>query len=202
MNLFTKWWTVLITIGLFALIQINNPSFIQSLTYNYYDFLQSKKEINYVDDIVLVNIDERAIAKEGQWPWPRDRLARYIGSAPPGNLYVLNILFSEPDRFGQDSKLAEALYQQATVLSSAPTNQKSGGVGNFVGVATFGDQNEKWTYQFPGLLYPIDDLSNAAFGIGATIAIPDQPTGVVRRAPLVVEGVEFPVLEDAIEGKG
>ena len=192
MNLFTKWWTVLITIGLFALIQINNPSFIQSLTYNYYDFLQSKKEINYVDDIVLVNIDERAIAKEGQWPWPRDRLARYIGSAPPGNLYVLNILFSEPDRFGQDSKLAEALYQQATVLSSAPTNQKSGGVGNFVGVATFGDQNEKWTYQFPGLLYPIDDLSNAAFGIGATIAIPDQPTGVVRRAPLVVEAAGNP----------
>ena len=172
MNLFTKWWTVLITIGLFALIQINNPSFIQSLTYNYYDFLQSKKEINYVDDIVLVNIDERAIAEEGQWPWPRDRLARYIGSAPPGNLYVLNILFSEPDRFGQDSKLAEALYQQATVLSSAPTNQKSGGVGNFFGVATFGEQNENWTYKFPGLLYPIDDLRPP---INLKIILPTSP---------------------------
>ena len=196
MNHLTKWWTVLITIGLFSLLQINNPGFIQSLTYNYYDLLQNQKEVNHVEDIVLVNIDERAIAKEGQWPWPRDRIAEYIQYAPPGNLYVLNILFSEPDRFGQDQKLAEALYQQATVLSSAPSSQLSDGVGTHVGVALFGEQNENWTYQFPGLLYPINDLANVAFGVGATIAIPDQPTGVVRRAPLVVNanGVQYPSL--------
>ena len=196
MNHFTKWWTVLITIGLFALLQINNPGFIQSLSYNYYDQLQNQKEVNNVEDIVLVNIDEKAIAKEGQWPWPRGVLARYIGSAPPGNLYVLNILFSEPDRFGQDQELAEALYQQATVLSSAPSSQLSDGVGSHVGVALFGEQNENWTYKFPGLLYPIDNLANVAFGVGATIAIPDQPTGVVRRAPLVVNagGSQYPSL--------
>ena len=196
MNHLTKWWTVLITIGLFALLQINNPGFIQSLTYNYYDLLQNQKEVNHVEDIVLVNIDERAIAKEGQWPWPRDRIAEYIQYAPPGNLYVLNILFSEPDRFGQDQKLAEALYQQATVLSSAPSSQLSDGVGTHVGVALFGEQNENWTYKFTGLLYPIDNLANVAFGVGATVAIPDQPTGVVRRAPLVVNagGSQYPSL--------
>jgi len=196
MNHFTKWWTVLITIGLFALLQINNPGFIQSLSYNYYDLLQNQKEVNNVEDIVLVNIDEKAIAKEGQWPWPRDILAGYIGSAPPGNLYVLNILFSEPDRFGQDQKLAEALYQQATVLSSAPSSQLSDGVGSHVGVALFGEQNENWTYKFTGLLYPIDNLANVAFGVGATVAIPDEPTGVVRRAPLVVNagGSQYPSL--------
>ena len=196
MNHLTKWWTVLITIGLFALLQINNPGFIQSLTYNYYDLLQNQKEVNHVEDIVLVNIDERAIAKEGQWPWPRDRIAEYIQYAPPGNLYVLNILFSEPDRFGQDQKLAEALYQQATVLSSAPSSQLSDGVGTHVGVALFGEQNENWIYKFTGLLYPIDNLANVAFGVGATVAIPDQPTGVVRRAPLVVNagGSQYPSL--------
>ena len=59
--MFTKWYTVLITLFLFALLQINNPGFIQSLSYIYYDFLQQQKDTEYVDNVVLVNIDEKAI---------------------------------------------------------------------------------------------------------------------------------------------
>ena len=194
--MFTKWYTVLITLFLFALLQINNPGFIQSLSYNYYDFLQQQKDTEYVDNVVLVNIDEKAIAQEGQWPWPRDRLAKYISSAPANNLYVVNVLFSEPDRFGKDSSLQQALGAQATVLASAPTLQTSEGVGNFVGVSTFGEQNQNYVFKYPGLLYPIDGLSRYAFGIGATVANPDYPTGVIRRAPLVINanGQQYPSL--------
>ena len=194
--MFTKWYTVLVTIFLFACIQISNPDFIQSLTYNYYDQLQQQQETNDVKDIVLVNIDERAIAQEGQWPWPRDRIAKYISSAPPGNLYVVNVLFSEPDRFGKDNELAAAFGTQAIVLSSAPTVQTTSGVGNFVGVSTFGEQDVNFVFRYPGLLYPIDELSSMAFGIGATVANPDQPTGVIRRAPLIINanGQQYPSL--------
>jgi len=45
-------------------------------------------------------------------------------------------------------------------------------------------------------LYPVESLSSWAFGVGATVAVPDAPTGVVRRAPLVVKaaGNAYPSL--------
>jgi len=192
MKWLTKWWTVLITITGFAALSISNPNFIQSIEYSYYDYLHSKKEKIASEDIVLVNIDENAIAKNGQYPWPRGSVADYINSGPADSLYVLNMIYSESDRFGEDNQLAEAMANKAVVLSSAPTQQTSDGVGTFVGVATFGEQNENWLYTFPGLLYPVESLSSWAFGVGATVAIPDAPTGVVRRAPLVVKAAGNP----------
>jgi len=192
MKWLTKWWTVLITIAGFAALSISNPNFIQSIEYSYYDYLHSKKEKIASEDIVLVNIDERAIAAEGQYPWPRDIVAKYLNNNSPNSLYVLNMIYSESDRFGGDGQLAEAMAQKAVVLSSAPTQQTSDGVGTFVGVATFGEQNENWLYEFPGLLYPIQPLADYAFGVGATVAVPDEPTGVVRRAPLVVRAAGNP----------
>lgn len=192
MKWLTKWWTVLITIAGFATLSISNPNFIQSIEYAYYDYLQSEQEKIQSTDIVLVNIDERAIAAEGQYPWPRDVVAKYLNNNSPNSLYVLNMIYSEFDRFGGDGQLAEAMAQKAVVLSSAPTQQTSDGVGTFVGVATFGEQNENWLYEFPGLLYPIQPLADYAFGVGATVAVPDEPTGVVRRAPLVVKAAGNP----------
>jgi len=192
MKWLTKWWTVLITITGFATLSISNPNFIQSIEYSYYDYLHSKEEKIASEDIVLVNIDERSIAKNGQYPWPRGSVADYINSGPADSLYVLNMIYSESDRFGEDNQLAEAMANKAVVLSSAPTQQTSDGVGTFVGVATFGEQNENWLYTFPGLLYPVESLSSWAFGVGATVAIPDAPTGVVRRAPLVVKAAGNP----------
>lgn len=192
----TKWWSVLFTIAGFVALSISNPSFIQTLEYSYYDSLQQNKEKEIIEDVVLVNIDERAISAEGQYPWPRGSVAKYIESGPDDSLYVLNVIYSEADRFKEDHLLAEAMADKAVVLASAPTQQTTGGVGNFVGVATFGDQDENWLYNIPGLLYPIDSLSSYAFGVGGVLAVPDEPTGVVRRSPLVVNanGNQYPSL--------
>ena len=88
----TKWWTVCITIAAFSAIQISNPDLVQSVKYSYYDYLQSKQETIQSSDIVLVNIDEKAIAQEGQYPWPRDIVAKYLDKAPADSLSVLNII--------------------------------------------------------------------------------------------------------------
>mgnify|MGYP000191391168 FL=1 len=192
----TKWWTVLITVAGFCALSISNPSFIQSLEYNYYDSLQQAKEKEIIEVVVLVNIDETAISAEGQYPWPRGSVAKYLRDGPDDSLYILNVIYSEQDRFKEDHLLQEAMATKAVVLASAPTQQTTGGVGNFVGVATFGDQDANWLYNIPGLLYPIDDLSSFAFGIGGVLAVPDEPTGVVRRSPLVVNagGNQYPSL--------
>ena len=188
----TKWWAVLFTVAGFVSLSITNPSFIQTLEYSYYDSLQQNKTKEIIEDVVLVNIDEAAISAEGQYPWPRGSVAKYIESGPDDSLYVLNVIYSEKDRFKEDYLLAEAMANKAVVLSSAPTQQTSDGTGTFVGVATFGEQDENWLYEFPGLLYPVESLSSWAFGVGATVAIPDEPTGVVRRAPLVVKAAGNP----------
>ena len=192
----TKWWSVLFTIAGFVALSISNPSFIQTLEYSYYDSLQQNKEKEIIEDVVLVNIDERAISAKGQYPWPRGSVADYLRTGPADSLYVLNVIYSEADRFKEDHLLAEAMADKAVVLASAPTQQTTGGVGNFVGVATFGDQDENWLYNIPGLLYPIDSLSSYAFGVGGVLAVPDEPTGVVRRSPLVVNanGNQYPSL--------
>ena len=192
----TQWWTVLITIAGFAALSIVNPNIIQSIEYAYYDSLQQNRTKEIIEEVVLVNIDERAISTEGQYPWPRGSIAKYIDSGPDDSLYVLNVIYSEKDRFNEDHLLQNAMASKAVVLASAPTQQTTGGVGNFVGVATFGDQDANWLYNIPGLLYPINDLSSFAFGIGGVLAVPDEPTGVVRRSPLVVNagGNQYPSL--------
>jgi adenylate cyclase len=192
----TQWWTVLFTIAGFAAISISNPNIIQSIEYAYYDSLQQAKEKEIIEDVVLINIDERAISAKGQYPWPRGSVADYLRDGPDDSLYVLNVIYSEADRFKEDHLLQEAMATKAVVLASAPTQQTTGGVGNFVGVATFGDQDANWLYNIPGLLYPIDDLSSFAFGIGGVLAVPDEPTGIVRRSPLVVNagGNQYPSL--------
>ena len=192
----TKWWTVLITIALFAGLKVWNPDPVKSLRFIQYDYFQQQMETVNVEDIVLVNIDEKAIKKEGQYPWPRDTIAKYINNGPADSLYVMNMLYSEKDRFNGDQALQQAMANKAVVLSSMPTTQLSDGVGNYVGVGIFGQEPKGWLYEFPGLLFPIDDLSSYAFGVGASAAIPDQPTGVVRRAPLVIRaaGERYPGL--------
>ena len=192
----TQWWTVLFTIAGFAAISISNPNIIQSIEYAYYDSLQQNKAKEIIEEVVLVNIDERAISAKGQYPWPRGSVADFLRDGPDDSLYVLNVIYSEEDRFKEDHLLQEAMATKAVVLASAPTQQSTGGVGNFVGVATFGDQDANWLYNIPGLLYPIDGLSSFAFGIGGVLAVPDEPTGVVRRSPLVVNagGNQYPSL--------
>jgi adenylate cyclase len=53
------------------------------------------------DRVVIVDIDERSLATEGHWPWPRDRLARLItrltrdyGARAVG----LDMVFAEPEQ--------------------------------------------------------------------------------------------------------
>jgi len=51
--------------------------------------------------VVVVDIDEKALAAHGQWPWPRDRVAGLVGRIAGGKPLVIgmDIFFPEPDRY-------------------------------------------------------------------------------------------------------
>ncbi|MCB1833665.1 MAG: CHASE2 domain-containing protein [Geminicoccaceae bacterium] len=59
--------------------------------------------------VVIVEIDEVSLDREGQWPWPRARLARLIdriADAGPRMIGV-DLLFADPDRHSPENALAD-----------------------------------------------------------------------------------------------
>ena len=192
----TKWYSVVPVILFFAALKLSDYSFVESIEYTYYDQLQRNHEISKVNDIVLVNIDEKAIEKEGQYPWARNVISEYIDKSPINSLIVSTIIWSEQDRFAGDKALSESLSQKAVVLASAPTRQTTtNDLGIYANVSTFGKTTET-LIDYSGLLTPIPELAQMAMGLGAVSAAVDQPSGVLRRVPLLVSinGQPYPSL--------
>lgn len=52
------------------------------------------------DSVVIVDIDEKSLGKLGQWPWPRDIVAKLVDNLQANHAKVIgfDIVFAEPDR--------------------------------------------------------------------------------------------------------
>jgi len=181
-----KWWTVLGTIALLVGLRIADPFLMESIRLNYFDFLQTQQEPVQVNDIVLVDIDERALEKYGQFPFPRGVWADMISKTPETSASVLTATFAQPDRFGEDEELRNALGNRLTLLSASPTNQKDTGSAPYIGIAKLGKGDpSNWLYSYKGISSPIQPLQEAVYGVGTVSASPSID-GTVRAVPLVV----------------
>lgn len=167
------------------------------------------------DDIpvVVVAIDEKSLAKLGQWPWPRHILANLvdkINSAKPLAI-GLDMVFPEPDR--QDprqlqklypkldtSKLpypdrifAKALGRAPSVLGIAATDRLSPGSQTVLRVSPIiseGGDSATAATPFVGALTNLPELEAAASGQAllnsrAISTLNDPERGVLRHMPLV-----------------
>ena len=188
-----NWKTVLLTIVALVGVKIWSPYLIDNIRWSYFDVLHETKEKQQVDDILLINIDEKSIDKYGQYPFPRDIYADTLWETHYSNTHVFNILFAEKDRFGGDEVFANALENRLTILSSAPTIQKESGNAPFVNTSVFGDGNiQDHVWNFSGLVSPIPELQNSAWGMGVTVATPSVANtpnfdGTTRSIPLVIQ---------------
>jgi adenylate cyclase len=181
-----KWWTVLGTIALLVGLRIADPFLMESIRLNYFDFLQTQQEPVQVNDIVLVDIDEKALEKYGQFPFPRGVWADMISKTPETSASVLTATFAQPDRFGEDEELRNALGNRLTLLSASPTNQKDTGSAPYIGIAKLGKGDpSNWLYSYKGISSPIQPLQEAVYGVGTVSASPSID-GTVRAVPLVV----------------
>ena len=181
-----KWWTVLGTIVLLVGLRIADPFLMESIRLNYFDFLQTQQETVQVNDIVLVDIDEKALEKYGQFPFPRGVWADMISKTPETSPSVLTATFAQPDRFGEDEELRNSLGNRLTLLSASPTNQKDTGSAPYIGIAKLGRGDpSNWLYSYEGISSPIQPLQEAVYGVGTVSASPSID-GTVRAVPLVV----------------
>ena len=181
-----KWWTVLVTIALLVGLRVSDPFLMESIRLNYFDFLQTQQEPVKVSDIVLVDIDEKALEKYGQFPFPRGVWADMIEKTPETSPSVLTVTFAQPDRFKQDDELIRTLGNRLTLLSASPTNQKDTGSAPYIGIAKLGKGDpSNWLYSYEGISSPIQPLQEAVYGVGTVSASPSID-GTVRSVPLVV----------------
>ena len=134
-----SWKTVLVTIALLFGLKVWSPYIVENIQWSYFDTLHQSQEKVLVDDIILVDIDEKSLDAFGQYPIKRGIYRDLLLNTHFSNTHVFTLLFSQPDRDPtQDEILAEGLVNRLTILAAAPTIQKDTGSAPFVGNSTFG----------------------------------------------------------------
>ena len=183
-KMFTHWSVALLTVFAITYLAWSNPTLVQVAKLKAFDY-QLQNEKNVVDDnLIYVTLGEKSIEENGQWPWPRDKIANLIWELRQegAGIIVLPILFSEEDRFGKDQELWDALNANGVIIAQTGSSQKTT-TGVFRPVNMVGGNkdasNNLFTYN--GMLPPIFNSD----GVGVINTAPEID-GVVRRVPLLI----------------
>jgi adenylate cyclase len=101
-----RWLDVLIPgvlLLIAAWVSLQDVPIVDQLRNLVFDSYQRQRPRTYRADLPvrIVDIDEESLKRLGQWPWPRDLVARLVDRL--GELgaatVALDIIFAEPDRF-------------------------------------------------------------------------------------------------------
>src|SRR6476646_955685 len=123
----------LICLGLlvgFAMLRIADPAPIEELRVRIFDtFQRIDPRVKTARPVAIVDIDETSLAKLGQWPWPRTRIADMVANLTRLGAVVIafDVIFSEPDRLNPEAAadtfrdLDEAIRDK---LRSLPSNDQ------------------------------------------------------------------------------
>ena len=159
-----------------------------------YDARLRDQIVNADDRVVIVDIDERSLAAQGRWPWPRATVARLVERiVDEGGASVvgLDTLFAEPERGSDgDARLAEALRGRPVVLGYYFSSDRGGVTSGklpapVMEAASFAQSGERIT-AWTGFGANLPALQSAAGAAGFFNPVVD-PDGVVRALPLLAE---------------
>jgi len=189
-----KTWHVLITLGLMVTLRLLDPFLLESARLSFFDSMQRGQDAKQSEQIVLIDIDELTLEEFGQYPIPRETMADELVKLN-NSILGINILLSEPDRFGGDDALADALFDMNAVVSIAPNDKTNiDSRPKPVGVATFGERDAvEFRPELEGMLFARPEIMDAAIGYG-TMSSTQDIDGITRRVPLIenFEGRMYP----------
>jgi adenylate cyclase len=198
-----------------AAVRLADFAPIEELRVRVFDFYQRfEPRIKTVRPVTIVDIDDKSLAKLGQWPWPRTRIADLVTNLTKLGAIVIgfDVIFSESDRLNPDiaaemfrnldedakAKLralpsndqlfADAMEHSRVVLGESGIPAKVTELDKTIpvtGMALLGDDPQKFMFNFPGLLRNTHVLESAAGGHGMFTIVP-EPDGIVRRVPMVM----------------
>jgi adenylate cyclase len=193
-RLLSPWWA-LITLGILVYAFANPSNFLQSIKLNYFDqLIVSQPAVE--NNIYVVEIDDDALNKYGQYPFPRNIYSDIIKDLydKGAGLVVWNIMMPEVDRLGGDAELAETMLALPVILASRPSDKTKNEPIN-PGAAIIQPQFLDRILPYNGIIANIPILENNSVGAGIVSTEPEID-GVVRRMPTVavVDGTLYPSL--------
>jgi len=205
-------------------VRVAEPGPVQDLQLRVFDTFQRLAPRTYQEvPVRIVDIDDESLARVGQWPWPRTRVAQLVddlfdlGAA----VVVFDAVFAEPDRTSpvrvaenwtgealtpqvrrtlaalpdHDAMLADAFSRGRVVTGFVLVNEETGRPP--AAKAGFNYGGDPFVHVPPrrGAVVNLPPLESAALGNGAFTVDPD-PDGVHRRVPLVFlfDGQLYPSL--------
>jgi len=196
-RLWTSAWIVLVTVLVLTGVRYLDPTPIEVLRLKNFDAYQSLLTPIVSEKIVLFDWGEEMMKKHGQWPWPRDIIAQEVVKLyqQGAGLVILNMVFPEEDRMGQDAALINVMSQVPVVLTQVASTRAVDGNATPRGLSYSGNPFP-YLFDYPGAVMNIKSIADVAAGIGMVSTVPELD-GVVRRMPLFVrvgEKVIYPSL--------
>ncbi|MBG1231281.1 CHASE2 domain-containing protein [Aestuariivirga litoralis] len=119
----------LIALALISL-RLADPAPVAALRLSGFDMLQQLwPRVSPVQPVRIADIDEESLRQLGQWPWPRDRLAKLVTALKDDGAaaIVFDIVFPEPDRLSPTALLADPNFAASLQLvpgANLPDNDK------------------------------------------------------------------------------
>ena len=119
MSKFTSTWAVVVSVVILLGFKVYNPLPLQTLELKTFDLYQKFGNNYESKSLVLLDISDEALTKEGQWPWKRDKLGRAIVNAYRNGaaLVFLNVVFVHKDRLGGDEKFLKMISKYPIILT-------------------------------------------------------------------------------------
>jgi len=200
----------------FAVLRVADPAPVEEIRVRTFDTFQAiDPRVKTIRPVTIVDVDERSLAKLGQWPWPRTYVADMITNLTSLGAVVIafDAVFSEPDRLNpdvaadtmrdldeatrtklralpsNDQIMADAIRRSRVVVGETGLStvlSKRDDTLPMTGFATLGEDAEPYLYEFPGLLRNVRVLEDAAAGRGL-FTIRTERDGIVRRVPMILE---------------
>jgi adenylate cyclase len=211
-----------------AVLRIADPAPIEELRVRTFDTFQLiEPRVKTAKPVVIVDIDEKSLAKLGQFPWPRTRIADLVANLTRLGAVVIafDIVFAEPDRLNpkaaadafrnldeetraklralpsNDQIFADAIGRSRVVLGESGLPHVISDLDDtlpLTGLAMLGEAPQPFLLDFPGLLRNVPVLEKAAAGRGL-FTIKTERDGIVRRVPILLQAQGVTMLSLSLE---
>ena len=139
MTKFTSTWAVVVSVIILLGLKVYNPLPLQTLQLKTFDLYQKFGNNYKSKSLVMLDISDEALNKQGQWPWKRDVLGRTIINAYKNGaaLVFLNVVFVHKDRLGGDQMFLKMISKYPIILTETSQaknlksiERKALGIGN------------------------------------------------------------------------
>ena len=118
-KLFTSTWSACLTALILIIIYISNPILIQKTRLSSLDYYQNFGNNYESKSLILLDISDNALKKQGQWPWKRDAIGRAVINAYKNGaaLVFVNLVFVHKDRLGGDEMFLKMISKYPIILT-------------------------------------------------------------------------------------